>query len=131
VLRYFDLILYKLSDKIHQTDHEKKSPLYHSLSVLRNEIRLAPQSKWTVDLIAQKMKMSRSYIQHLYKQFFGVSITEDIQSSRIEYAKYLLSLTNEKISSIAESCGYESDVHFMRIFKKATSMTPSEFRRGH
>ena len=128
--RYFDLLLLKLSENILQGDFEKASPVYHALCALRNEIRLAPQNPWTVDFISQKMKMSRSYIQHLYKQFFGISISADIQSSRIEYAKYLLALTNEKISAIAASCGYESDVHFMRIFKKATAMTPSEFRAG-
>ena len=126
--RYFDLILLKLSENILRGDFEKASPVYHALCTLRNEIRLTPQNPWTIDFISQKMKMSRSYIQHLYKQFFGISISADIQSSRIEYAKYLLALTNEKISAIAASCGYESDVHFMRIFKKATALTPSEFR---
>ena len=97
---------------------------------MRNEIQLAPQNEWNIDWISQKIQMSRSYIQHLYKRFFGMSITEDIQNSRMEYAKYLLSSTNEKISSIAKSCGYENDVHFMRLFKKQTAMTPSEFRSG-
>ncbi len=129
VRRYFDLILLKLSEKIHQADHEKESPIYHALCVLRDEIRLSPQIPRTVDQISKKMKMSRSYIQHLYKQFFGISITEDIQNCRIDFAKYLLSSTDEKISAVSLTCGYESDVHFMRIFKKATGLTPSEFRK--
>ncbi len=128
VLRYFDLILLKLSERLHQESAEKQSPAYRSLCALRTEIQLSPQSNWTVDLISQRLKMSRSYIQHLYKQFFGISISADIQKSRIEYAKYLLRFTREKVSVISASCGYESDVHFMRIFKKATSLTPSEFR---
>lgn len=132
IRRYFDLILLKLSEKIHQVGSEKENPVYRALCALRNEIRLAPQNKWTLDEISQKMKMSRSYLQHLYKQFFTTSITADVQNSRLEYAKYLLRSTSEKITVIARGCGYENDIHFMRVFKKATAMTPSEFRRsGH
>jgi len=126
--RYFELLLLKLSEKINRPTLKMESYIYHVLSALRNEIQLAPQNEWNMEAIAQKAQMSRSYIQHLYKRFFGISIFADIQSCRIEYAKYLLASTNEKISSISKSCGYENDVHFMRIFKKQTSMTPSEFR---
>jgi len=128
--RYFELLLFKLSEKINRPAPQKDNYIYQTLCALRNEIQLTPQNEWNIDQISQKIQMSRSYIQHLYKRFFGMSITEDIQNSRMEYAKYLLSSTNEKISSIAKSCGYENDVHFMRLFKKQTAMTPSEFRSG-
>ena len=81
-----------------------------------------------LDEICKRMNLSRSHVQHLYKAFFGTSVTADIQSSRVEHAKYLLSATNMTVCGIALSCGYNNDTHFMRIFKKRTNMTPSEFR---
>ena len=126
--RYFELILIKLSEGICQQTTGHSHPLYDSFCELRNEIQLSPQNRWAIDEISKKINLSRSYVQHLYKLFFNTSIISDIQSYRMEHAKYLLSATDMTVTSISQSCGYDSDVHFMRTFKKVTNMTPSEFR---
>lgn len=126
--RYFELLLLKLSEKINKQRPEYDHPYYDHFCTLRNDIHLAPQNNWSIDEICKRMNLSRSHVQHLYKAFFGTSITADIQSSRVEHAKYLLSATNMTVCGIALSCGYNNDTHFMRIFKKRTNMTPSEFR---
>jgi len=128
--RYFELILIKLSEGIGQKASEYDHPYYDTLCKLRNEIRLAPQSSWTIDEICKKINLSRSYLQHLYKLFFNTGIISDIQIYRIEHAKYLLSSTDMTVTAISQSCGYDNGVHFMRIFKKVTGMTPTEFRNS-
>lgn len=130
IKRYFELILIKLSEGISQQTTKHDHAYYDSFCNLRNEIRLAPQNRWTVDEISQKVNLSRSYVQHLYKLFFNTSIISDIQRYRMEHAKYLLSATDLTVSAVSQSCGYDNDVHFMRTFKKVTSMTPSEFRNS-
>lgn len=130
VKRYFELILLKISENINQHKSEYEHPYYDSFCKLRNEIRLAPQNRWTVDEICKKVNLSRSYVQHLYKLFFNTSIISDIQKQRIEHTKYLLSATDLTVSAISKFCGYDSDVHFMRTFKRITGMTPSEFRNN-
>ena len=106
----------------------REHPYYKAFCMLHNEIRRDPQHRWSIDEISNKMNLSRSYVQHLYKRFFQISILSDIKKSRIEHAKYLLSATDETVCSIAQTCGYDNDVHFMRTFKKETNMTPSQFR---
>ena len=130
IQRYFDLILLKLSEKLSADGTEREHPHYAQLSKLRNEIQLEPQKDWSIDRICKKLMLSRSYIQHLYKLFFGTSITNDVKSGRIDRAKYLLSASNMPVSAVSDACGYESDVHFMRIFKQQTGLTPSEYRTG-
>lgn len=125
----FELILLKLSENIHQQNIEHDHPYYDSFCTLRNKIQLAPQNAWTIDEIKKTVNLSRSYVQHLYKHFFGTSIISDVQKYRMEHAKYLLAATDMTVSTIAKSCGYDNDFHFMRIFKKETNMTPSEFRK--
>lgn len=127
--RYFDLILFKLSEKINDGISEYEHPYYESFCKLRNDIHLFPQSNWNVDEISKRMNLSRSYIQHLYKLFFKSSVTYDVQSSRMDHARFLLSATNMTVSEISRACGYNNDVHFMRIFKKNIKLTPSEFRK--
>lgn len=127
---YFDLTLLKLSEKIHFQAPQQEHPYYNQFCTLRNKIQLEPQKDWSIDVICKKMALSRSYVQHLYKLFFGTSITSDVQAGRMEHAKYLLTATDMPITVISESCGYANDVHFMRVFKKATGKTPSEYRKN-
>ena len=127
-LHYFHLILLKLSERAQEQNRPQKHPYYNTLCNLRNEIFLAPQKPWDVDTVCKKANLSRSYFQHLYKSFFGKSIISDLQESRIEYAKYLLLSTTITVTSISEACGYNNDVHFMRVFKKSTGQTPTQYR---
>ena len=129
--RYFELLLYKISEKIQGQSQKYEHPLYSQFYKLHSEIMLEPQNDWSIDLICKKMMLSRSHIQHLYKSFFGTSILSDVQKGRIEYAEYLLASTDMTVTAISHSCGYESDVHFMRLFKKATGITPSDFRKNN
>ncbi len=126
--RYFELILLKLSEKLRDDNPDRKHPLYGQFCKLRNDIQLEPQNDWSIENICKKMMLSRSYIQHLYKLFFETSITSDVKIGRIERAKHLLSASNMTVTAISNDCGYESDVHFMRVFKSETSLTPSQYR---
>lgn len=125
---YFELILLKLAELLKSPEFKTENTYYGELCDLRNEIYLRPDKNWSLDYISKKINLSRSYIQHLYSAFFGKSIMSDVTNSRIEHAKYLLSSTTMSVNCISRSCGFNNDVHFMRIFKKATGVTPSQFR---
>lgn len=79
--------------------------------------------------MAKRLNLSASYFQHSYKNLFGVSVMNDVITSRIAHSKILLSGTDFSIKKIAELCGYEYDVYFMRQFKKRTGMTAREYRK--
>ena len=103
---------------------------FEVLQSIRNEIHNKPYLKWNIESISVKTNMSVSHFEHLYKQVFGVSCMSDIVSSRIDYAKYQLAKSDYKIKYIAEICGYENEVHFMRQFKQRVGLTPSQFRNS-
>ncbi len=126
---YFKHSVYKISEEIKLPDIKKENQYYRELSSLRNEIYLNPEKDWSIENICKRTNLSRSYIQHMYKSFFGESITSDITNSRMEYAKFLLSGTDMTINSISRLCGYNNDVHFMRQFKKLIGVTPSQYKK--
>ena len=129
--KYFDLLMLKLSENIYQRNVEAEHSCYDLFCKLRHEIQLEPQSNWSIDEVCKKVHLSRSYVQHLYKEFFGTSIITDIKHLRMEKAKYLLISSNITITEISSSCGYRNDVHFMRIFKECIGLSPSDFRKKH
>lgn len=100
------------------------------LTYLRTRLFEEPALFSDIDEMADFMNLSRSGFQHLYSHTFGVSVIHDVIKGRIEKAKSLLSRTNFSITEISTKCGYKSEFHFMRQFKKETGLTPTEFRRS-
>lgn len=103
---------------------------YDEVLNLRSEIYNNPTEEWSVVSMAQRLSLSKSYFQHLYKQFFGVSPVADVIRARMERAKYLLAGTAYSVSKVGKMCGYKSDVHFMRQFKAQVGVSPTQYRRG-
>lgn len=102
---------------------------YKQLVLLRNDIYLHPEQKWSIEVCSERLNVSVAYFQRIYRKAFNVSCASDIQHSRLSYAKKLLIDTNYTLQTIAAECGYEYS-HFMRTFKKEEGVTPTEFRKG-
>lgn len=126
-----NLLLRLLLAKLGGTDKKSEhNTIHHSaLSTLRAEIYRNPSQKCSVSDFAARVSLSPSHFQALYKEEFGVSCYEDVLTARIDMAKYYLSSTALPINRIAELCGYENDVHFIRQFRSRTGMTAGEYRR--
>ncbi|GBG05739.1 DNA-binding response regulator [Paenibacillus agaridevorans] len=78
--------------------------------------------------IASLVGFNRSYLSRLYKQMTGKGLSEYIFEVRIHHAKTLLRQPQLKIHEISDLLGFESPAYFTRFFKKATNLTPTEYR---
>ena len=83
----------------------------------------------SLDFIAKEFYISPYYLSHQFKSITGFTLTEYIQMTRIRHAQQLLTYSRQKISVIAEQCGFNSFSQFNRVFNKLSSMSPSEFRK--
>jgi len=124
-----ELLFLKLSD-LYAAKSTFASHLSEQLSILRNNIYSSPQNPWSIDGICESLSISPSYLQHKYKQMFHTGIKRDIILSRLEYSRYLLSNSTLSVADISRQIGYENDVHFMRVFKKETGFTPTQYRKS-
>lgn len=80
--------------------------------------------------LASQSFLSPTYFCKLFKDYTGTTISEYVQSLRIEEACDLLQQTDEKIITIAQQVGYKDTKHFNEVFKKLTGMTPSSYRKA-
>ena len=103
--------------------------IHDELIKLRSDIYINTQHNWSIPLMADRLHISCGYLQNIYKETFLTSCMSDVIESRMAYAKELLLETDFSIREISERCGYNSEVHFMRQFKKKISITPSEYRK--
>ncbi|MCG7995547.1 MAG: helix-turn-helix transcriptional regulator [Candidatus Thiodiazotropha taylori] len=83
----------------------------------------------TVKYCGEKLNMSPSYLSDLLKKETGKTAQQHIQDTLIDRAKTLLLSSNEQISQIAFSLGFEYPQHFSKLFKTCTGMNPTEYRR--
>ena len=81
--------------------------------------------------IATKFHYTPEYTSKLIKETTGMTFTEITQKVRIEKAQDMLLNTNLSVTAISEDVGYDAPEHFIRLFKKHTKMTPSNFRKVH
>ena len=123
------LLFLKLSD-LRASQSPFDNQLSEQLAILRNNIYSSPQNDWRIEEICNTMSISPSYLQHKYKELFQTGIKRDITLSRLEFARHLLSNSTLSVAEIANRVGYENDVHFMRVFKKGTGFTPTQYRKS-
>lgn len=84
----------------------------------------------TLEDVADKLGLTPSYFSHYFKKMTGETFVQYRMRKRIERAKQLLAIPHVKIIDIVVEVGYESYPHFSRTFKKATGISPTEFRNA-
>lgn len=72
--------------------------------------------------------MNPSYLSTLFKKEVGMSISEYVQSAKVNEAKNLLSYTSHSMSDISSLLNFYDQSHFIRVFKKYTGVTPKQFK---
>lgn len=82
----------------------------------------------SVKYFADKLCLSSNYFGDLLKKMTGKSPKEYIKDKVIETAKEKMSATEESISQIAYSLGFNYPQHFCRMFKEHEGCTPGQYR---
>lgn len=125
-----DIVEAKIAEYM-QSPNRKLHRYQDELENLRRRIYAEPALDWSADKISALIGLSTSRFQHLYKEQFGTTILADVIASRITLAKTLLRRSDLSINEVAEKCGYANFTHFMKIFKKKTGITASEYRKNN
>lgn len=78
--------------------------------------------------MAEHLHISKVYFSQLFSRETGCTFTKYLTNYRMEHARRLLSTTNDRVYEIAEDCGYADVKYFLKVFKKATGMSPQAYR---
>lgn len=83
----------------------------------------------TVQDIADRLNINRSYLSRLFRTITGISIQDYLLDYRIRQACILLKNSDLSIRTIAHSVSYMDALYFSRLFHRKKGMTPSEYRK--
>jgi|GEM_PF-3035484 transcriptional regulator, araC family len=86
------------------------------------------EHKITLKTLGDLTGYTPNYFRNVFTQIAGMSPQKFLERIRLDRAKYLLAQNETTIAQIAYVCGFSSQAHFSMIFKRATQLTPKEFR---
>lgn len=78
--------------------------------------------------LANALHCSERQIDRLIPKLYSMTFQQKRNQARMDYAKYLLSHTDKKISEICTLVGYANAAPFNRLFKSHYGITPQKFR---
>ena len=71
-------------------------------------------------------------VRHLHRQFLnltGVTISDYVETHLVNQAKTMLGSTALTVKQIAQAAGFDHANSFSRTFRRATGMTPLQYRQ--
>ncbi len=89
-----------------------------------------PAHRWTLQKLAGRAAMSRSIFAQKFKATVGTSPMEYLTRWRMLLAGDKLTSSDDPISVIAQSLGYESESAFSKAFRRVMGCSPRQHRRG-
>ncbi len=89
-----------------------------------------PARAWTLQALARCAGMSRSSFALRFKETVGTSPMDYLTRWRMRLADDRLSGSDDPVSVIAASLGYESESAFSTAFKRVMAHSPRQCRRG-
>lgn len=81
--------------------------------------------------IATHAFVSKYHLCHLFKKEMGVSIITYLTQIRLKHACDLLINSKMNLTKICSECGFNSSSYFCLAFKKATGISPTEYRKKY
>jgi len=82
----------------------------------------------SIEQMAKDLHISYCYMSHLFREEMWTTLSSYRNRKRVCLAVQKLLHSEDKISDIALSCGYEGVSYFTEMFTKFLDVAPSEFR---
>jgi AraC-like DNA-binding protein len=80
---------------------------------------------------ADHLNISYSYLSKVFRARTGMTLTDYLNTTRIEKSKDYLTNTFLNLSEISKEVGYNNVQSYQRFFKKYVNITPGDYRKLH
>ena len=109
------------------SDIQVSKPIWNAMDYIYYHLH----EKISIPDVADYVKLSPNYLNHLFKTEKGVTISAYIRSRRIEAAKNMLLYSDYSESEIAAFLAFSTTSHFIKIFREDIGMTPRAYQRKY
>lgn len=134
ILEY--LIKSNVSTQQTQKRQDNSFPIYSrtnhwAIQLIQNYILEFYNKNIKLSQLASLFFLNPDYLCRLFHKETGMSFSEYMNNTRINQAKSLLKLTDNKILDISIEVGFSNVTYFNRLFKNITGVSPREYRNSN
>jgi len=83
----------------------------------------------SLEELANTAGLSITHFSEMFRQSTGQSPHQFVLYRRIERAKELLRAPESRVLDVAMACGFKSQQHFARVFRRVCGASPTEYRQ--
>lgn len=85
----------------------------------------------SIEDLAARNGFSTAYFTRLFTRETGLTPMAFLTQQRVSHSVFLLLNTTMTIEEIAAGCGFSCGNYFCKVFKKASGLSPAEYRRRY
>lgn len=111
---------------INGTPNDSYRLIQDSASYISNHYNAA----LSLDFLAGRYSLSKSYFSKLFKEVTGVCLSEYINVIRVTAAETLLAKREMSVTAVAEACGFNDSNYFATVFKKIKGISPKQYSKN-
>lgn len=110
--------------------HTHPEAVERALGFMRKRLEADPAARIDLSALAKVAHVTPGHLCRLFQSALGYSPVETVRMARLDRAAFLLTRSNYSVGEIATQCGFASQFHFSRAFKKAFAKAPLAMRQA-
>jgi AraC family transcriptional regulator len=87
------------------------------------------EDELSLDEMAESAGLSTGYFSQMFRKSTGETPHHFLLRHRIERAKEMLRDADTRVLDVAVACGFKTQQHFARVFRKICGASPTEYRQ--
>ena len=98
------------------------------LRKIREFVHARIEDELSLHEMAEAVGLSTAHFSQLFRKSTGESPHQFVLRERIERAKAILRTAEGRVLDVAIACGFKTQQHFARVFRKFCGASPTEYR---
>jgi AraC family transcriptional regulator len=124
------LVLEIVATMIRRSDLERVREPPSWLRRARDLLHARFADNLTPEEVARAAGVHPTHLMRVFRQFQGCTLGDYLRQRRIDFACDRLTTTDASLVEVALAAGFCDQSHFTKTFKRAMSLTPSEYRKA-
>ena len=91
-------------------------------------VRANMEGELTLNEMSESVGLSTGHFSQMFRQSTGESPHQFVLRQRVEHAKVMLQAAEMRVLEVALACGFKTQQHFARVFRRVCGVSPTEYR---